>query len=378
MQKIIIAINFALFATFSTSLTSTETILLKCECNLESNCYTMKIFENLVNESSKFVVENCENLKFDEIKELQISWMINGIKKDLTDFENLKVLKISNSNLGENFEIKFSNLEILKLSENKIQNFPIFKDLEIFSGNREKFGKISKKLKRSSKNLKRFSKFKNYPKTENLSKNLKFKNFEKISQNSKVEKLFLDKNEISILKNLKNLQNLKILNLESNKIFYISSEAFFDLPELFHLNLNHNELISIEISTFSKNLKLTELNLNWNHLKYIHDLQFSSNLNLKFLRLRGNFLKIIKRIFFINNSNLEWIDLAENQIQFIQPKIFGNSLNLQFVDLTENKCIYEWFYVPKNRNGMEKLIEWSCHELSGINFLDSEEINDEL
>lgn len=317
MLQILIVLNIVNF------IESANLVQLNCECNNRSKCYTTKVFPNLIDEDSKFLIENCEKFNFDEIEELQLSWMMDGIKRNLTEFKNLKVLKISKSNLVKNFKINLEDLKILHLSGNKIKNYS-----EFFN-------------------------------------------------TSKIEEIYLNKNEISLIKNLKNHKNLKFLNLESNKIFYASFNAFFGLPELFHLNLNHNELTSLESLTFSKNLKLAELNLNWNRLIFLHDHQFSSNSNLKVLRLRGNFLRIIKRVFFINNFNLENIDMADNKIKFIQSKIFRNSLNLQFVDLRENQCIYEWFYVPKNRDGMEKLIQWSCHEMSGINFIESDE-NEEL
>lgn len=298
---------------------SSQSVKLTCECNKNSICYSTDLKKYKITNLTKFEIKNCDNLSFDDIEELQISWLNEGIKTNLTVFKNLKVLKISNSDLSKDFKVFKSQFKILKITGNKIKKIP------------------------------------NFPK------------------NSKIEKIFMDKNEILIVKNLKNLKNLKFLNLEANKIFYILADAFSENQALSILNLNHNELTFLEISTFHKNIKLIEINLNWNNLKFLYENQFIASRELKTLRLRGNQLKIVRKKFLENNQKLEWIDLAENKIFFIESNSF-TSIELKFVDLKYNQCIYEWFDVSKNREGMEKLIERNCHHFSGVNFLDEEEL----
>lgn len=297
------------------SITTQSVISLTCECNKNSLCYSTDIKKIKI---TNFAIKNCENLSFNDIDELQMSWLSEGIETNLTDFKNLKVLKISNSDLSKNFKISGSHLKVVKISGNKIKQIP------------------------------------NFP------------------GSSKIKKLFMNKNEISIVKNLKNLKNLKFLYLEANRIYYILADAFSANQALSILNLNHNELTSMEPSIFHKNLELIELSLNWNDLKFLHDDQFIANRELKTLRLRGNQLKTVRKNFFKNNQKLEWIELAENKIFFIEISSF-TSRELMFLDLRSNQCIYEWFDVARNREGMEKLIRRNCHHWSGVNFLDVQE-----
>lgn len=294
-----------------------KVVNLFCDCNENSLCYSTNLIDFKITENVKFNAKNCDNFDSNEIEEIQLSFLVDGIVRNLTEFKNLKVFKISHSNLNF-FEVRSESLKILNIIESKVKEIPNLPNIE------------------------------------------------------KIEKIFLPKNEILIVKNLENFRNLKILNLEANKIFYIPTDAFWLNSELTNLNLIKNQLTFLEPSTFSRNLKLIELSLNFNQLKFLHENQFAENRDLKILRLRKNQLKIVRRKMFEHNLKLEWIDLAENQIFFIETKSFGQK-SLKFVNLKENQCIYEWFDVDRNREGMEKLIERNCHHWSGVRFLDYEE-----
>lgn len=280
-------------------------IPMNCNCEHRlSTCYSTTIISHEIDESIKFICKYC-NLS--DIEEVQLSWLTEGIKRKLHEFENIIFLKITNSNLEDStkYHQNFSNLKILNFPGNKIKILPKFR--------------------------------------------------------GKIEKIFINKNKIEILRknNFENLKNLQFLNAEENGIIYIAETTFFDNLELKILNLNRNNLTFLELKTFHRNIKLKELHLNWNQIKKLNSKYFVKNLNLEVLRLRGNKIKIISKNSFIENLKLNWIDLAENEIFLIEPKSFQN---LIFMDLRFNLCISEEFFIKSKKIlHMENLINRNCN-----------------
>jgi len=301
MQKKFILVVFLI------KFSNCSNIKIPINCNCEhrsSTCHSTTIISHEIDESIKFVCKYC-NLS--HIEEVQLSWLTEGIKRKLHEFENIKNLKITNSNLEDSkkYYQNFPNLKILNMPGNKIKN------LANFSG--------------------------------------------------KIEKIFINNNKIEILRknNFENLNYLKFLNAEENGIFYIAETTFFDNLELNILNLNKNNLTFLELKTFHRNIELKELHLNWNQVKRLNLKYFVKNLNLEVLRLRGNKIKVINNNFFNENLKLNWLDLADNEIFLIEPKSFQN---LNFVDLRFNLCISEEFFIKSKKIlHMENLIDRNCN-----------------
>lgn len=287
---------------FLINLKFSESIFIFLNCQ-SSICQSNKIFNEKIDKNFQFIVKNN---KSEIINELHLSWLTNGVQNvDLSDFINLKILKIKNSNLENStkFLESLKNIKTLQISENQMKTFPNF--------------------------------------------------------NGNLSKVFIAKNKIEMVKksNFKNVENLTAINLEENQIFYINQNAFCGNTKLKFLNLNKNFLTEIDFLKFSTNLK--ELYLNFNRISKITKETFSSNKFIEILELRGNKIEEIHKKFFIKNIHLRWLDLAENEIFYIQTTAFER---ITFIDLTFNLCINEGFYTKsKLIKHVGKLIERNCH-----------------
>lgn len=108
-----------------------------------------------------------------------------------------------------------------------------------------------------------------------------------------------------------------------------------DLRDLRVLDLSHNRIQSISNRQVSLLQNLEELNLNDNHLDRIPDL--SSLQNLLVLRLRGNALAGNKVILSKLPPSLRFLDLSHNDInELLYHDRYGLPENLQGIDLSHN------------------------------------------
>ncbi|XP_070590474.1 toll-like receptor 5 [Erythrolamprus reginae] len=89
------------------------------------------------------------------------------------------------------------------------------------------------------------------------------------------------------------LHDLKLLNLNSNKINKIWNGAFFGLQNLQHLNLSNNLLGELLKDTFEGLPNLIQIDLKHNHIGVIDRDPFKSLPKLELLDLRDNALKVI-------------------------------------------------------------------------------------
>lgn len=313
MNKVAGIIYFALFVYTSLESEQKNLLTLSCDCGTAS-CSTKKISTDII-DSETILIHNCEALKLTAVKELHVSWARKGIEKKLEEFKKLKVLRISNSIVGEfknHLLHGLNNLEKLLLEGNEIKNLPEFPHLP------------------------------------------------------ELKKLFLSNNKIEMIKKatFDSLKSLEILWLENNKIFYINEGAFSGLECLEEINLNRNALRRIQPTIFRNNFNVKEISLNYNEIDNLSTEIFAFNKKLEVLRLHANALRNLKRTIFQNNYALKWIELGENQLQFIDPNVFRNMRQLQFLDLFNNICIDESFPIEMNFVHLLELIKRNCHFLA--------------
>lgn len=294
-------------------------LILFCNCGESVKCFSSNIFKYEVNQRTDIVLKGCEDLTKTSVEEIHLSWLREGINKQLNSFPNLKTLRITSSILktfNSSLTSGLMQVEALRLNGNEIEEIAEFPRLPV------------------------------------------------------LKKLFLSDNKINILrrKTFRNIKMLKLLTFENNNIFYIHGEAFGKNHELHELNLNRNQLSFLEPSSFNKNMKLKEISMNYNSIKFLPTEIFQNNVDLETLRLHGNNLKSLQRNIFMNNFNLRWIELGENQLTFIHSNVFEKLQKLEFVDFSFNDCIDDTFPIGMNFENFDRLIERNCHFLAAKYF----------
>jgi hypothetical protein len=292
---------------------------ISCSCDPQILCYSSEISRDEIHNNTVFVIDSCGDFNRLKVRELQISWARQGIVRSFHDFPNLESIKISNS-----------LLPMAKLS--------IFKDL-----------KLLRKLVLYDNDLKTFEDF---PELGNL------------------EKIFISKNNIQIIRKtfFHNLPNLKLLRLEENGIFHVNSVAFKSNVNLEEINLNRNDLRFLEPQLFHHNLKLKEISMTHNKLKSLPPGIFATVKDLEVLRLHGNHLRSLDGKLFETNQLLRWIELGDNQLTFLSSKLFSTLNDLEFVDLFDNECIEGSFPTEMNFEHLLRLVDRNCHYLAAYNF----------
>lgn len=283
-------------------------------------------------------------------------------------FPNLKLIRITNSNLmylHENNFARLQNLEVLDLSANKITEVPI----EIFKKNERliylnlsknkivEFNKVLEKLHnlvtfKVFENVKfnfeisrKFPDFHGQPHSENhlnlfLDKNISiyYNFFGSISNNSYFTGISInclnydavqssDKKSSCTDRNVQQITKLSAITTvtsEYNTTFItyllIQSQIMYFIPtniSTFFPNLQiliaGNKIRKIFRANFEGLSKLEELHLAENEIEFIDDEKiFKSNRNLKKIILEGNKIKRMTKYVFISLLNLEYIDFDNN------------------------------------------------------------------
>lgn len=202
------------------------------------------------------------------------------------------------------------------------------------------------------------------------------------SSPSTIDSIDLSFNEIPELHNVfELLENLKRINLESNRLTLIRNGDFGSLSALQMLNLRNNTITTIEKSAFQHTAKLIDLNLEYNNLSKLFLMQSTllKNLNLAYnkftcnslanlntlnslrilnlsnnflsdgcveifpnflkvqeLNLSNNKLKLVDGLFR-NYFDLIWLNLANNRLSSLPNGIFHDAINVKYIDLSQNQ-----------------------------------------
>jgi len=153
-----------------------------------------------------------------------------------------------------------------------------------------------------------------------------------------IGKLDLSHNRIQSLNStvLKGLSDLKVLDLNSNRLENIDSGTFNDTFRLRQLKLGKNRISSIPKDLF-KNLKLLlNLDLSGNRLTTIDSLTFSGLESLKVLKLKRNDLVELLDAAFWPLSNLASLHLSFNNLKQIKKGWLYGLSNLRHLYLMKN------------------------------------------
>lgn len=137
--------------------------------------------------------------------------------------------------------------------------------------------------------------------------------------------------------NLKDMTNLKTIDLTGNQIEIIPRDAFYELPNIEHIRLADNNLTSIHEDLFVNNPKLRVLKSSGNSITTMNTGQFRNNRDLNSLNLSGNKLFAISRDNFKGlNGSLEQLYLKSNLMREIPFDSFHDLRNLKTIIVSRN------------------------------------------
>lgn len=193
--------------------------------------------------------------------------------------------------------------------------------------------------------------------------------------------------------NMKNIDHRTVaLDLSSNEIQHVSSDAFNALPNLRYLNLNSNSQLQFYANTpFIQHSRLEIIECKLCDIRNLTGNMFEFLPNLRNLNLAGNYISSIEESTFRNNSLLETLILDFNSILTMSAKIVQQLSNLEtlcldfnhFYASPENRMLKSIYLRRKLRSKLcqnmesaadfkfENQIEFTVHPAS-------EEINDEM
>jgi len=128
------------------------------------------------------------------------------------------------------------------------------------------------------------------------------------------------------------------LNLASNSINSLSSDAFGSLTSLQNLDLGSNGIPSIENGLFNSLTSLQNLDMGGNSLTSLPPDVFQNLENLQSLDLSGNSLTSLPPDLFYNQNSLQELSINDNQLTSIPESVLNKVGNVQNMDLSGN-CI---------------------------------------
>lgn len=149
----------------------------------------------------------------------------------------------------------------------------------------------------------------------------------------------LQRNKINFLTNQTFAFNnkLKVVNLAENRISGVEATAFV-AENIEHLNLAHNK---IQVINFTIPRRIKRLDLKHNNISQINDNSFFNASELEELFLNNNALKYIPTKLFKFLNNIKYINFQENNLSMLPGELFNSNGNLNLtLILTHNKISF--------------------------------------
>lgn len=137
-------------------------------------------------------------------------------------------------------------------------------------------------------------------------------------------------------KALANLPKLNVVSFRVNQLTRILQDTFVDLP-VTSIDLSENEITELEPKAFRNLQNLKHLNLKTNKIREFNATWFEGAPNLRELDLSDNRIRIIQSRAFKALENLSTINLRRNLIMTVDALAFRGKLRLDAVDLSENR-----------------------------------------
>lgn len=154
------------------------------------------------------------------------------------------------------------------------------------------------------------------------------------------------------------LTNLSSLSLKGNNLINIENEAFRDLNNLLKLDISANKDVVFNSTIFSNlkslsvvlldhvttrfsfeniaNTTITNLDLSFCEISDISAVQVYQIISLERLNLASNKIRAVDKTSFQKLRQLAWIDLSNNKLSSIQPGSFSDNEDLSILNLSNN------------------------------------------
>ncbi|KFV62572.1 Leucine-rich repeat and transmembrane domain-containing protein 1, partial [Dryobates pubescens] len=129
---------------------------------------------------------------------------------------------------------------------------------------------------------------------------------------------------------------IQILQLQNNRIWRISPNAFTGTPLLKILDLSNNSLSSLAPGAFQKLRYLQVLNLTRNLIHYIENKTFSFLPRLKELDLSSNSIIRLPETFGNRTGNITLLSVKHNKLQKMERVLLESLPNLKVVLFKDN------------------------------------------
>ncbi|XP_024861249.1 toll-like receptor 13 isoform X3 [Kryptolebias marmoratus] len=136
---------------------------------------------------------------------------------------------------------------------------------------------------------------------------------------------------------IRKLQNLSKLDLKFNKITGVECQDFSNQTNLTELNLQNNSITALKTCAFNDLVQLQVLTLQYNKINDLNKAFQRYLPNLKYLHLNGNKLTSIKNEVFRGLRSLLNLSLHENQIKELYSDSFVGLRNLTEIQLMSNQ-----------------------------------------
>lgn len=178
--------------------------------------------------------------------------------------------------------------------------------------------------------------------------------FNELKRMKRLQMLNLSRNRIKHLlrfmsteqfQSAKSTENTFEIDLSFNGIVSIDERAFGShvlmdgiASSISKLNLNNNELNQFQLGFVSQLEKLRELHLDYNKIEYINDNLFVNSRNLEVLSIKGNLIQKLNSEYAFSglHFNLRRLNLAANRIEFINRRVFSKVNRLRELNLEKN------------------------------------------
>ncbi|CAL8313242.1 unnamed protein product [Lota lota] len=117
----------------------------------------------------------------------------------------------------------------------------------------------------------------------------------------------------------KDLENLRALHLDSNRLTRLTNDTFSGMSKLHHLILNNNQLMHIHSGAFNDLTALEELDLSYNNLEGAPWVAIQRMSSLHTLNMDHNMLSHIPEGTFSGLQKLKRLDVTSNKLQKLPP-----------------------------------------------------------
>jgi Leucine-rich repeat (LRR) protein len=135
------------------------------------------------------------------------------------------------------------------------------------------------------------------------------------------------------------LGNLRVLDMEDNKLSSLPVSVFSALSRLQQLDISGNGLASLPAGVFDALTILDRLDLSGNLLSTLPANVFATLTALRNLELENNVLVSLDGLVFAQLGNLEELDMSGNQIAHLTGNVFNGLARLQKLDLSSNNLL---------------------------------------